>query len=103
MFSKLFFTRHFRKLTYAGVLLAGQMYYNGFMRNKYTHCCGIVGFIGKFPNASKFILNGVELLKNRDYDSAGITLNIIYLKLKKEYAPSTAKRKSSKQNLPQIF
>lgn len=36
--------------------------------------CGIVGYIGKKPNAKEFILSGLESLEYRGYDSAGIAL-----------------------------
>lgn len=35
--------------------------------------CGIVGYIGYYNNASEYIINGLDLLQNRGYDSAGIT------------------------------
>ena len=39
-----------------------------------TDCCGIVGVIGteKHTDARKFLLDGLTILKNRGYDSAGI-------------------------------
>jgi len=39
-----------------------------------TDCCGIVGVIGteKHDDARKFLLDGLTILKNRGYDSAGI-------------------------------
>lgn len=46
------------------------IYYNGgfFM-------CGIVGYIGKTNDARDFLLNGLEKLEYRGYDSAGIALS----------------------------
>lgn len=39
-----------------------------------TDCCGIVGVIGtdKHTDAREFLLDGLTILKNRGYDSAGI-------------------------------
>lgn len=39
-----------------------------------TDCCGIVGVIGtkKHSDAREFLLDGLTILKNRGYDSAGI-------------------------------
>ncbi len=39
-----------------------------------TDCCGIVGVIGtdKHKDAREFLLDGLTILKNRGYDSAGI-------------------------------
>lgn len=34
--------------------------------------CGIVGVLCKSANGSKFCMQGIELLQNRGYDSAGI-------------------------------
>jgi len=35
--------------------------------------CGIIAYIGYYNNASEYIINGLNLLQNRGYDSAGIT------------------------------
>ena len=35
--------------------------------------CGIVGFVGK-NNAKDFLINGLEKLEYRGYDSAGIAI-----------------------------
>jgi hypothetical protein len=42
--------------------------------NKTTDCCGIVGVIGTkdHADAREFLLDGLTILKNRGYDSAGI-------------------------------
>ncbi len=36
--------------------------------------CGIVGYVGKTGNAQKFVIDGLESLEYRGYDSAGIVL-----------------------------
>jgi glucosamine--fructose-6-phosphate aminotransferase (isomerizing) len=36
-----------------------------------AHCCGIVGVVGE-KEASNFLLEGLTILRNRGYDSAGI-------------------------------
>ncbi|KAG7393479.1 Glutamine--fructose-6-phosphate aminotransferase [isomerizing] 2 [Phytophthora boehmeriae] len=36
-------------------------------------CCGIVGVVGKSQNASDFLLEGLTILQNRGYDSAGMS------------------------------
>lgn len=35
-------------------------------------CCGIVGVVGKTADAAEFLLEGVTILMNRGYDSAGM-------------------------------
>ena len=40
-------------------------------KNK-THNCGIVGVVGNGDDASGFLLEGLTILRNRGYDSAGI-------------------------------
>ena len=47
------------------------------LSNKKPECCGIVGVLSKKrQNVSDVLSQGIELLKNRGYDSAGIvTLN----------------------------
>lgn len=35
--------------------------------------CGIIAYIGYYNNATEYIINGLNLLQNRGYDSAGIT------------------------------
>ncbi len=48
--------------------------------------CGIVGYVGK-NQAPSILLNGLEKLEYRGYDSAGIAVhdgvNINFLKIKK--------------------
>lgn len=36
-----------------------------------SHCCGIMGYIGN-RDASKILIEGIEILQNRGYDSCGI-------------------------------
>ena len=36
--------------------------------------CGIIGYLGKNTEAVSAVLIGLELLQNRGYDSAGISL-----------------------------
>ena len=49
-----------------------------FTNKKKAYCCGIIGIISQSrSNISDSLSLGVELLKNRGYDSAGIvTFNI---------------------------
>jgi glucosamine--fructose-6-phosphate aminotransferase (isomerizing) len=35
--------------------------------------CGIVGYLGIDKEAIKAVLNGIQLLQNRGYDSAGLS------------------------------
>lgn len=37
-----------------------------------TKCCGIVGVVGKNGDARSFLMEGLTVLKNRGYDSAGL-------------------------------
>ena len=55
-------------LTLAGVAASSQL------DLKTTDCCGIVGVVGKkeHGDAREFLLDGLTILKNRGYDSAGI-------------------------------
>jgi hypothetical protein len=80
----LIFTEMFRKLLLGSSLTAAYL----LAGNKEPECCGIVGIVMKEPspkiletteNSSnrrytleEFLCEGVELLKNRGYDSAGI-------------------------------
>lgn len=45
-----------------------------FESNKSTDCCGIIGVVGtsEHSDAREFLLDGLTILKNRGYDSAGI-------------------------------
>jgi glucosamine--fructose-6-phosphate aminotransferase (isomerizing) len=38
-------------------------------------CCGIAGVVGGSGDAREFLLEGLTILKNRGYDSAGIATN----------------------------
>lgn len=40
--------------------------------NRIADACGIVAFIGNEP-ASPYLLEGLHILQNRGYDSAGVT------------------------------
>jgi len=40
--------------------------------NEVTDCCGIAGVVGGSADAREFLLEGLTILKNRGYDSAGI-------------------------------
>lgn len=40
---------------------------------KNAQSCGIVGVVGKSENASEFLLEGLTILQNRGYDSAGMS------------------------------
>ncbi|KAF1332364.1 Glutamine-fructose-6-phosphate transaminase, partial [Globisporangium splendens] len=42
-------------------------------QNQEAECCGIVGVVGKTHNATDFLLEGVTILQNRGYDSAGMS------------------------------
>jgi len=37
-----------------------------------NECCGIVGYLGKDPNAGKILSEGIKILEQRGYDSCGI-------------------------------
>jgi glucosamine--fructose-6-phosphate aminotransferase (isomerizing) len=37
-----------------------------------SDCCGIVGVVGKSGTAREFLLEGLSILQNRGYDSAGM-------------------------------
>ncbi|POM63499.1 Glutamine-fructose-6-phosphate transaminase (isomerizing), partial [Phytophthora palmivora] len=54
----------------AGALsVAGVSLFN----DHHSDCCGIVGVVGKTQNASDFLLEGLTILQNRGYDSAGMS------------------------------
>ena len=40
--------------------------------NDRADCCGIAGVVGGSGDARDFLLEGLTILKNRGYDSAGI-------------------------------
>ncbi|SBS83276.1 glutamine--fructose-6-phosphate aminotransferase [isomerizing], putative [Plasmodium malariae] len=40
--------------------------------NKAAHCCGIMAYVGN-RDASKILIDGIEILQNRGYDSCGIS------------------------------
>ncbi|KAH7649081.1 hypothetical protein FG379_003646 [Cryptosporidium bovis] len=40
--------------------------------NRNAHCCGIVGYIGT-GDAQKVLMDGIEILQNRGYDSCGMS------------------------------
>lgn len=42
-------------------------------KQKKSDCCGIIGFVGKEKIAEEVVSQGITLLQNRGYDSAGIT------------------------------
>lgn len=51
------------------LMAAGLTYYGN---RKHDESCGIVGYIGKDPNAIEVLIQGLEQLQNRGYDSAGV-------------------------------
>ncbi|DAZ97938.1 TPA: hypothetical protein N0F65_006363 [Lagenidium giganteum] len=51
------------------LMAAGGLLY----QDKSADCCGIVGVVGKNQDASEFLLEGVTILLNRGYDSAGMS------------------------------
>ena len=55
-------------------LLGGAVVLNYNNSNNKTDCCGIVGVVGtaEHTDAREFLLDGLTILKNRGYDSAGI-------------------------------
>mmetsp|Transcript_41753 Transcript_41753/g.100199 ORF Transcript_41753/g.100199 Transcript_41753/m.100199 type:complete len:724 (-) Transcript_41753:850-3021(-) len=55
-------------------LLGGAVALNYNNNNNKTDCCGIVGVVGtaEHTDAREFLLDGLTILKNRGYDSAGI-------------------------------
>ncbi len=58
-----------RALVTTGAILGG--FY--LTQKKKTECCGIIGILSdKRDNIAPSLTMGVELLKNRGYDSAGI-------------------------------
>lgn len=59
-----------QKCLLLGSAVAGGLYLN---RKSRVECCGIIGILsGKRDNIGDSLSMGVELLKNRGYDSAGI-------------------------------
>ncbi len=57
--------------TVYGLLLISLYGTYDLFKNK-THNCGIVGVVGNGDDASGFLLEGLTILRNRGYDSAGI-------------------------------
>jgi glucosamine--fructose-6-phosphate aminotransferase (isomerizing) len=41
-------------------------------KNKTSKCCGIAGVVGARGDARDYLIEGLSILKNRGYDSAGI-------------------------------
>jgi hypothetical protein len=62
MFTKFLQSGKLKSLVLGGIMIGNSYLLGKLFRKKYLKCCGIIGFIGKKPNASKVILNGVELL-----------------------------------------
>jgi hypothetical protein len=58
----------------AAAALAGAATLSALQHEKKTDCCGIVGVVGSkdHVDAREFLLDGLTILKNRGYDSAGI-------------------------------
>ena len=58
----------------AAAALAGAATLSALQHNNTTDCCGIVGVVGSkdHADAREFLLDGLTILKNRGYDSAGI-------------------------------
>lgn len=41
-----------------------------------SQCCGIIGYVGQDPIAEDIVLDGIQILQYRGYDSRGIcTIN----------------------------
>lgn len=61
-----------RLLAAAGLITGAAVWNN--KNNNTTSCCGIVGVVGtaEHADAREFLLDGLTILKNRGYDSAGI-------------------------------
>jgi glucosamine--fructose-6-phosphate aminotransferase (isomerizing) len=57
----------------AAAALAAAASLSAFQHDK-TDCCGIIGVVGtkEHADAREFLLDGLTILKNRGYDSAGI-------------------------------
>mmetsp|Transcript_384 Transcript_384/g.345 ORF Transcript_384/g.345 Transcript_384/m.345 type:complete len:246 (-) Transcript_384:1421-2158(-) len=71
----------FNRFAYPGVALGMLSMLGAYevYKNKYapsSECCGIIGFIGEDNLAGKIILDGLQILQYRGYDSCGIcTIN----------------------------
>ncbi|KAJ1459909.1 hypothetical protein M885DRAFT_459226 [Pelagophyceae sp. CCMP2097] len=55
----------------SGPVFYGERHGDGQWRRKLADCCGIVGVVAN-DDASKYLLDGLMILRNRGYDSAGI-------------------------------
>ncbi|CEG48789.1 glutamine-fructose-6-phosphate transaminase [Plasmopara halstedii] len=62
-------------LTWIPALASGALGILGIslLNDNHSDCCGIVGVVGKSQNASDFLLEGLTILQNRGYDSAGMS------------------------------
>jgi len=64
---------HFEPIGLAAVLAAGTFGLTSSQKDEKAKCCGIVGVVGtKNYDAREFLLEGLTVLKNRGYDSAGL-------------------------------
>lgn len=68
MFRKFLFRR---SLVAPFIATTAYLGYNTFFADKYK-CCGILGVISDKNRAEIIVTEGIEILQNRGYDSAGI-------------------------------